>query len=139
MCPTDRDYALPIWGNKMNLKKLHNKHFPLPLKVRFINGVMWKLLYPFEYHRRNGEIIKVPPGFKFDFASIPKPFWSIIGSPTGRYGPAALIHDYLCVMKPYPYSKIDRIFYEAMRDLKIPYLKRTVMYWAVCIFHIIKP
>ena len=98
---------------------------------------MWELTEPFEYHRKN-EIIKVPAGFLFDFASIPKPFWSIIGSPTGKYGPAALIHDFLCDTKPYSYTKIDYIFYEAMKVLKIPYLKRTLMYWAVCFFHMFK-
>jgi len=108
-----------------------NKHFPLPLDVRFIDGRMWELLAPFEYHRDNGEIIRVFAKFRFDFASIPKPFWSLIGSPTGRYGPAALIHDFLCEYALWPRAKTDRIFLEAMRDCGVPYLKRMIIYYAV--------
>lgn len=110
------------------------KYFPLPLIVRFIDGQMWELLQPFEYHRDNGEIIRVPVEFLFDFASIPKVFWSWIGAPTGEYGPAALIHDYCIDVDLFPRSKTDRIFLEAMRDLRISYLKRMIMYCAVRIW-----
>ena len=111
-------------------------NFPYPLIVKFLDGRMWELMDDFEYDRPNGEIIKVPKGFKFDFASIPRPFWGWIGSPTGEYGPAALVHDFLCVTKPCKQSKIDYIFYEAMCVLKVPRWKRITMYWSVCLFHI---
>ena len=116
--------------------QLDRTHFPYPLIVHFIDGRMWELVRSFEYIRDNGEVITVPAGFMFDFASIPRIFWSVIGSPTGPYGPAAVIHDFLCVKKPYPYPEIDYIFYEAMKNLDVPYLKRTVMYYAVCLFHL---
>lgn len=115
------------------------KNFPFPLVVKFLDGRMWELMGNFEYHRNCGDIIKVPVGFKFDFASIPQPFWGWIGSPTGEYGPAALVHDFLCVTKPYKQSKIDYIFYEAMRDLKIVAWKRCLMYSAVRLWHIFQP
>ena len=107
------------------------KAFPLPLIVKHIDGRMWELVEPFEYHSAKYGVIKAQPPFKFDFASIPKWCWSIIGSPTGRYGPAALIHDWLCAKKIYPRKKTDRIFLEAMKDCKVAYLKRILMYLAV--------
>ena len=110
--------------------------FPKPLIVKHLDGRMWELMRSFEYHTEVGEIIEVPKGFTFDFASIPRPFWSIIGPPTGRYGPAALIHDFLCVLEPIDYRYADRIFYEAMRDCGVAYLKRTLMYWAVRLWHL---
>jgi hypothetical protein len=111
-----------------------DKYFPLPLIVRHIDGRMWELMKPFEYHPKKWDAIKVPPKFIFDFASIPKILWSVIGSPTGRYGPAALVHDYLLYTMEYPRRISDRIFLEAMKDLKVPYLKRIMMYFAVRIW-----
>lgn len=111
------------------------EHFPYPLKVQFVDGHVWILLDVFEYHRECGEIIKVEAGFKFDFASIPQPLWSWIGSPTGEYGPAALIHDKLCEDKTYPISKADKVFLEAMEVLRVNWFKRNLMYFAVRAFH----
>ena len=114
---------------------LDNKYFPFPLRVEFVDGHTWLLTGDFEYHRDNGEVIKVPVGFQFDFASIPQPFWSWVGSPAGEYGPAALVHDFCCVTATWPISKTDYIFYEAMKVLRVPLWKRTIMYWAVRMFH----
>ena len=116
-----------------------NDCFPLPLNVRWVDGKLWELLSPFEYHRKNGEIIRVEKGTLTDFGSKPKITWLFVGSPTDEGGPAYVIHDDLCEKQPYPYFIIDKIFYEALRDLGIPYLKRTLMYWAVSAFHIFKP
>ena len=112
----------------------NNDYFPLPLIVKFIDGNLWELMANFEYYRPDGEIIKVPAGFKFDFASIPKFAWSWIGSPTGKYGPASLIHDWLCVNATWPRAKTDRIFLEALKDCDVPYIKRMIMYYAVRLY-----
>ena len=82
--------------------KYNSDYFPFPLIVKFIDGNLWELMANFEYYRPNGELIKVPAGFKFDFASIPKFAWSWIGSPTGKYGPASLIHDWFVSMRHGP-------------------------------------
>jgi hypothetical protein len=40
--------------------------------------------------------IEVPAGFVTDFASIPRPFWGIVGGPAdGRYRKIAVVHDLL--------------------------------------------
>lgn len=114
--------------------QLNEKPFPYPLIVKFIDGRLWELMNLFEYHRKNGEIIQVLKGFKFDFASIPSLFWSLVGSPTGKYGAAALIHDWLCINATWNRAKTDKIFLEAMRDSDVSYLKRMTLYLAVRIW-----
>ena len=114
---------------------LNNKHFPDSLCVEWLDGKRWRLISSFSYHRNNGEIIIVPKDFITDFGSKPPIVWIFIGSPTDEGGPAYLVHDFLCYIPNYPKSKADRIFYEAMRDLGVPYLKRTVMYFSVRVWH----
>lgn len=108
-----------------------NKYFPHPLIVRFIDGNVWELMRDFEYYPDEGDVIEVPHGFVFDFASIPRIFWSFIGSPTGKYGPAALIHDYLYFTQTVKRHEADKIFYTIMRILGISRWRRSMMYFAV--------
>jgi hypothetical protein len=60
----------------------------------FADGENWFLVEDLHYEIRDtGKIVIVPKGFVTDFASIPRPFWSIV--PTwGKYGPPAVVHDY---------------------------------------------
>ncbi len=117
--------------------QLDNKYFPLPLQVKWLNGKLWQLITPFSYHRDNGEVITVEAGFISDFGSKPPITWLFVGSPTDEAAPAYIIHDKLCSLKPKNYSQTDFIFYEAMQKLGIAYLKRTAMYLAVKLFHIL--
>ena len=90
----------------------------------------------FEYHvgdKESKEIILVPKGFITNFASVPRFFWSII-PPWGKYGKAAVIHDYLYYTKKYTRKRADEIFLEGMEVLGVSLWKRQVMYWAVRIF-----
>ena len=112
----------------INSRQYDKKYFPLPLRLDFVNGVIWILLSDFEYHRKCGDIIKVPTGFRTDGASIPKVAWSWIGHPLGEYAPASVIHDFCCEHATWPRAKTDRIFLEAMRDCGVSYLKRQTMY-----------
>jgi len=101
---------------------------PLP------DGISWELQENFVYwigKENSGEGVFVPKGFRTDFASIPKIFWSIIGGPTGRYTEASVIHDFLYVKGIYTRKRTDQIFYEAMTILKVSYWKRKAMYFAV--------
>lgn len=112
------------------------KHPPLqPLP----DGIRWEVMADFEYHvgsEGSGEVIKIPKGFITDGASIPRPFQSFIGGPWGKYGYAAILHDYLCTTKPYTQKKIDDIFDEAMGVLGVPLWKRKLMYFGVRLWHI---
>ena len=98
------------------------------------NGITWELQEEFVYYvgsTLSGEVVFVPRGFKTDFASIPKIFWSIIGGPTGKYTNAAVVHDYLYVKGTYTRKRTDQIFLEAMKGLKVSWWKRKAMYFAV--------
>ena len=103
------------------------------------DGKHWELLKPFRYYvgeENSDEVIYVPSGFRTDFASIPRPFWSLIGAPWGKYGAAAVVHDW-CYFRGillYTRKRADEIFYEAMGVLGVPEWKRRTMYVAIRIF-----
>jgi hypothetical protein len=117
--------------------------FTEPLEVEYIDGRTWKLIAAFDYvldwKNEASQIINVPAGFVTDFASIPRALWDIL-PPTGKYGKAAVIHDYLYVnggnLPPDQFSKTDadRIFYEAMGILGVGQVTRYVMWQAVKVF-----
>lgn len=79
------------------------------------------------------DIITVKPETSTDFASIPWFLWSIL-PPTGRYGKAAVIHDYLYEYRLRPRKEADKIFLNAMKELGVPGWKRNIMYCAVRCF-----
>ena len=79
-----------------------------------------------------GYQIKLLKGFDFDAASIPKIFWSIIGSPfTGNYTTPAAIHDGLYAGEVLDRKVCDDIFLDLMKQYKVSYVIRYAMYWAV--------
>ena len=79
-----------------------------------------------------GYQIKLLKGFDFDAASIPKIFWSIIGSPfTGNYTTPAAVHDGLYAGEVLDRKVCDDIFLDLMKQYKVSYVIRYAMYWAV--------
>lgn len=109
--------------------------FTTPLIVEHLDGRIWKVAEPFEYHivypaKLLSDIIRVPENFCMDFASIPRIFWAIL-PPTGLYGKAAVIHDWLYRMQIYSRKRADILFLEAMQVLDVPKWKRVVMYRSV--------
>jgi hypothetical protein len=106
------------------------------LVLEYIDGHDWKTVSPFWYVTdvAGGDVIHVPAGFVTDFASVPKALWNIL-PPTGKYGKAALIHDY-CYRTPGIASKAnaDSIFLEAMTALGVGWWTRNTMYRGVRYF-----
>lgn len=105
---------------------------PLP------DGKTWVLRKRFSYdvgEEGSGETIEVPAGFITDFASIPRLFWMIYPK-WGKYGNAAVIHDYLYWMqeKKYPRKRADEIFYEGMLVLDVRKFTAKILFWAVKYF-----
>jgi hypothetical protein len=106
---------------------------------------MWEVLTPFIYYvgyEGSTEVVRVPQGFLTDFASIPRLAYSVIGGPTGKYGKAAVIHDWLyqnptdadsvAVLRPEKRRRrVDQIFLEGLKVLGVSWWKRTIMYTAV--------
>lgn len=107
-------------------------HSPLTLTPDD-SGRNWTLDAAFSYDSSVG-VITVPAGFVTDFASVPKLLWNVL-PPFGRYGKAAIVHDYLYRTQGYASKPVaDAIFLEAMKALGVPTLTRYVMFYAVRLF-----
>ena len=101
-------------------------------KIEGHTAYTFKTLAELSYTTNKGVTHTVPIGFKTDGASIPKIFWSFIGSPfTGFYRRATLIHDYLYYSQTTTRLYADKIFLEAMKSLRVSWWKRKTMYFAV--------
>jgi hypothetical protein len=97
------------------------------------DGKTWVIGRPFGYDvgsEGSGETIEVPVGFQTDFASVPRPFWWLLPR-WGRYGNAAVIHDYCYWEQRYTRKRADEIFREAMRVLQVRSWQVFLMYQAV--------
>ena len=106
------------------------------------DGRRWRLIRTFEYYTdliAPVKVFRIPAGFVTDFASSPRLFWPIV-SPWGRWGKAAIIHDFLYQRwggKPriLDMRKVaDEIFLEAMEVLGVAPWRRKLMYWGVRLF-----
>lgn len=110
--------------------------FTSPLLLEYIDGRRWRLLAGFSYSTAIGgdKEIHVPEGFETDFASIPRGLWNVL-PPTGSYGKAAVIHDFLYRrMWGTSRADADRIFLEGMEVLGVNWLIRRAIYRAVRLF-----
>ena len=120
-----------------------------PLKLEYIDGRTWKVDAEFRYEAElryenpTQRLVKapivVPAGTLTDFASIPRFFWRVL-PPTGEYGKAAVVHDYLYQNigrvgeRELSREQCDLVFREAMRCLGVSPWKRQAMYQAVRMF-----
>lgn len=116
--------------------------FHTRLLLEYLDGRNWMVVETFEYCpngacklRTDIREIRVPAGFVTDFASIPRFFWRVL-PPTGSYGKAAVVHDYLYRTTTFPVTRkqADCIFHEAMGTLGTAGWVRSVMYRAVRVF-----
>ena len=102
------------------------------LKIRNIRDTdLWELQEDYSYKPHERDIIIVPQGFQCDLASIPRPFWPIIGHPAGEYVEAAVVHDFCYRRHLYDRKTCDKIFLEFLKELKIPLWRRQSMYYFV--------
>lgn len=76
--------------------------------------------------------LTIPKGFKWDGASIPRVFWSVIGSP---FSPdlmrASLIHDFLYRRKDVRAKCTDVTFYKVLLADGVSKLRAYIMYKSV--------
>ena len=97
------------------------------------DGKTWILLSEFGYEvgqLGSTDVINVHVGFHTDFASIPRVFWIFLPR-WGKYGNAAVIHDWLYWEQPRSRKEADDIFLEEMEVLEVPKMKRRIIYYAV--------
>lgn len=113
--------------------------FLTPLHLEYLDGPgagrEFRLLSGFDYTTSVNDIgtIRVPAGFVTDFASVPRFFWRLF-PPTGAYGKAAVIHDYLYRCTELARDVCDQIFLEAMECLGVDWVTRRIIYRAVRLF-----
>lgn len=104
---------------------------PLDLRMNG-DGRTAVLLAAFTYVDPTGKKWETPWGWKVDGASIPRPLWSLIGSPwTGKYREASVIHDYYCDTRTEPWQSVHKTFYTAMLANGVDHLQAEIMYAAV--------
>ena len=100
------------------------------------DGRTWVLLDEFSYdvgREGSGDTVHVPPKFMTDFASVPRLLWWVFPQ-WGKYGNAAVIHDWGYWSKERTRKETDRIFLEGMEVLGVGSVKRQLMYYAVRLF-----
>lgn len=114
--------------------------FTKPLDLRYVDGEWWDVIAELPYHvggEDSDEVIIVPAGSRTNLGSIPRPAWSFIGHPAGKYAPACVIHDetyqYPANGVDWPRSRrrCDQIFLEGMQVLGVRWWRRSAMYFAV--------
>ena len=81
------------------------------------------------------EAIEIERGFLTDLASVPQFLWPIF-PPWERYGPAAVLHDYLYARPEAEWRRedADRVFRDVMRLLGVRTFERVSIYLAVRLF-----
>ena len=94
-------------------------------------GELWRMIEDWHVEIDN-DIVVIPKGFTFDFASIPRFAWFFVGSPaTGKHRIPAVLHDFLYASERYIREKCDDIFYDHMKKEGVGYFKRQIIYTAV--------
>ena len=111
--------------------------FTEPLVVTPLSdGKTWVTLSDFGYEvgsEGSGDLINVQIGFYTDFASIPRLLWIVLPK-WGKYGNAAVIHDWLYWEQPRSRKESDDILLEGMGVLEVKTWKKYAIYWAVRLF-----
>jgi len=101
-----------------------------------LDGRKWRLVNQFTYHigsKYSNDYIHVPADFITDFASIPWVLWAFLPA-WGKYGKAAVLHDWLYQTHCKTRKEADDIFYKAMLVSGTKEWKAWIMYYAVRIF-----
>ena len=111
--------------------ELNTFAFPKPWIVEKIGKETFRFVYDFIYIAPTGLVFRVPRGFVTDGASIPRPFWTLIGHPFREYTFAASIHDMLYAIGDCTRKEADVVFHRAMGDEGVARWKRDLMYRAV--------
>lgn len=96
------------------------------------DGRQMKLLNDFVFIDSRDRAWTAEKGGIIDGASIPRPFWSVMGGPfEGKYRNASIVHDAECVRKSSPANDVHRMFYDACLAGGVPKRKANYLYWAV--------
>ena len=94
-----------------------------------------ELLREFTFTDRSGKVWDAPKTSKIDGASIPRPLWTLVGSPyTGEYRRASIVHDVACVRAKgdrRARRAADKMFFHACRAGGCGKLEAVLLYLGV--------
>jgi hypothetical protein len=93
----------------------------------FGDGQFWYLQDDLLFHPVGEAPEIVPKGFVTDFASIPSVLWPVLPS-WQRYGPAAIVHDYLYWSQHVSRRVADEYLLRGMRDMRVGRVRQAVIY-----------
>ena len=89
----------------------------------------------FSFTDPKGKVWSTPADYEVNGASIPRPLWSLVGSPfTGDYRRASIVHDKACdevVGDPAGRRAADRMFFHACRAGGCSTKEATLLYLGV--------
>lgn len=100
------------------------------------DGDTWVLMRDFGYEvgrEGSADIVDVQLGFMTDFASVPWLFQGLIPK-WGKYGNAAVIHDWLYWSQGRPRKAADLVLLEAMEVMGVDSLRKYAIYYGVRAF-----
>ncbi|QGJ71363.1 Hypothetical protein PBC10988_30680 [Planctomycetales bacterium 10988] len=96
------------------------------------DGELLRLTEDFAYVDPRGKMWVAKKDTLVNGASIPRVFWTIIGSPMrGKYRNAAIVHDEACFSTTETWEDSHKMFYEACRCGGVSEKKAKLMYAAV--------
>ena len=113
-----------------------------------LGGDYYRVAESFRYYlgeEYGNQWVFIPAGMLTDLASIPRIVWNLL-PPSGRYGPAAIVHDRLCntlqvtqdgKLINITRAQADQILGEAMEVLEVPWIKRVTISGAVRLHRIV--
>lgn len=131
--------TLTLWvGDKDSMRPMPKGHRPWTRTDLYDEdgSPLYRTTKTIDFVLNTGSVARVPKGFLFDGASIPKWAQWLIGKPMGKYALSALLHDWLYASRvlgdnKYGRTQADRIFSECLRAQRISGWRRRAMYSAV--------
>lgn len=125
---------LPITNKRVTMPFLTELKYEPAKGTNIWGRPQFSLTAPLEYDHKGYILIRVPEGFKTDFATIPS--WIPFLKPkNGKWAKASVVHDYLC-KRDIPKVTADKIFYYAMLDDGANVFTAYVLWASVRINHI---
>lgn len=96
------------------------------------DGETFELLADFVYVDPKQKVWTAKQGSATNGASIPRPFWTIVGAPaTGKYRFSAVIHDAACEDRNEAWEDVHHAFYLGCRAEGVPKAQANMLYAAV--------
>ena len=110
------------------------KQIPEPIVRRIPQAhELWEVVSTYHYVLHTGEILTIRKGFRFDGASVPRLFWTLVVAPAEIIG-SALIHDACYDAEIVSRKAADQLLRETMFLEGCSDYQQIMVYWAVRLF-----